>query len=205
MGLLSLRCLGIGFTEVILNTRSDIVAWRDSSCVTLETYDQDLKNWDWCKSCFWYAQVLGTDLTGAVVFWTDLSACAELFWARQYTSRTQLPGFFAISFASNSVWRYQEHIAMVRGIGLPSDRLPEWQVADEWAPLHEFSGEPVPTGVAFPQGNPLAAWAQRVGEIMHAHERRALRNTATFAALIVACSSWMASVVLRVHSGAGCK
>lgn len=122
---------------------------------------------------------------------TDRSTSAELFWARQYMSRTQLPGFFAGSFTSNGVWVYQEHVAMVRGLGLPRERLLEWQAADGWAPLCAFLDKPVPTDIAFPQGNPTTEWAQRVGATMQEHNGRASRNMAIFGTLLIACASWV--------------
>ena len=124
------------------------------------------------------------------------SISAELFWARQYMSRAQLPGFFAGSFASNGVWVYQEHIAMVRGLGLPRERLLEWQAADGWAPLCEFLDKPIPVDLPFPKGNPTTEWAQRVGATMQEHSRKALRNMALFGTLIVACISWLAYVAV---------
>jgi hypothetical protein len=126
----------------------------------------------------------------------DPFASAELFWVRQYMVRTQMPGFFAGSFASNGVWRYQEHVAMVRGLGLPRERLLEWQVADGWVPLCEFLDKPVPAELAFPEGNPTTEWAQRVGAIMQEHNARALGNMAIFAALLVAFVSWVAYLAI---------
>jgi hypothetical protein len=42
--------------KVILNTRSDMAAWYSSFESTIGTFDQDPKNWDWCKSWFWYVK-----------------------------------------------------------------------------------------------------------------------------------------------------
>lgn len=103
-------------------------------------------------------------------------------------SRTQLPGFFRGSFASNGVWVYQEHLAMVRGLGLPRKRFLEWTVADGWEPLCDFLGKEVPLE-AFPQGNPTTEWAERVGATMQEHNRRALRNMSIFVAVLVAFAS----------------
>lgn len=111
-------------------------------------------------------------------------------------SRSQLPGFFGGSFASNGVWVYQEHIAMVRGLGLPRERLLEWQAADGWAPLCEFLDKPGPADVHFPKGNPTTEWMQRVGTTMQEHNKRALRNMAVFGMLIIALTSWLAYVVV---------
>jgi hypothetical protein len=40
--------------KVILNTRSDMGPWFRSFGATIGTFDQDPKNWEWCKSWFWY-------------------------------------------------------------------------------------------------------------------------------------------------------
>lgn len=111
-------------------------------------------------------------------------------------SRSQLPGFFGGSFASNGVWVNQEHIAMVRGLGLPRERLLEWQAADGWAPLCEFLDKPGPADVPFPKGNPTTEWMQRVGTTMQEHNKRALQNMAVFGMLIIALTSWLAYVVV---------
>jgi hypothetical protein len=126
----------------------------------------------------------------------DKSISTELFWPRQYMSRSQLPGFFAGSFASNGVWVYQEHIAMVRGLGLPPNRLLEWQAADGWEPLCEFLNKPVPANMPFPKGNPTTEWMQRVGATMQEHNKRALRNMAVFGTLVVALISWLVYAVV---------
>jgi len=179
--------------KVILNTRSDMPAWHSSFASTIGTFDKDPKNWDWCKSWFWY---VGECANKQYVILADRLISAELFWARQYMSRTQLPGFFAGSFASNGVWVYQEHIAMVRGLGLPRERLLEWQAADGWEPLCEFLDKPVPTDLSFPKGNPTTEWAQRVGATMREHNGRALRNMAVFSALLSVCISWLVYVAV---------
>lgn len=129
----------------------------------------------------------------------DMFVSAELFWARQYMSRSQLPGFFGGSFASNGVWVYQEHAAMVRGLGLPRERLLEWQAADGWVPLCEFLDKPVPADIPFPKGNPTTEWMQRVGATMQEHNKRALRNMAAFVALIIALFSWLAYAFIFAH------
>jgi hypothetical protein len=102
-----------------------------------------------------------------------------------------MPGFFAGSFASNGIWRYQEHVAMIRSLALPRERLLEWQAADGWAPFREFLDKPVPAELACPQGNPTTEWMQRVGATMKEHSTRALRNMAIFVALLVAFVSWV--------------
>ena len=108
-----------------------------------------------------------------------------------------MPGFFAGSFASNGVWVYQEHIAMIRGLGLPRERSLEWQAADGWAPLCEFLGKPAPSDVAFPDGNSTTEWHQRVGATMQEYNRRALRNMAISGAVLVVGVAWLAySIIL---------
>lgn len=112
-------------------------------------------------------------------------------------NRTQMPGFFAGSFACNGVWVYQEHVAMIRGLGLPRERLLEWQAADGWAPLCEFLGKPVPSDVAFPNGNPTTEFQRRVGVIMQEYNRRALRNMVISGAVLFVSVAWLAySVIL---------
>jgi type IV secretory pathway TrbF-like protein len=83
---------------------------------------------------------------------------------------------------------------MVRGLGLPRDRLLEWTAADGWEPLCEFLGKDVPTE-AFPQGNPTTEWVERVGATMQEHNRRAVRNMLVFFAMLIACVSWVGYVV----------
>jgi hypothetical protein len=122
------------------------------------------------------------------------SPSAELFWVRQYTTRTQLPGFFRGSFASSGVWVYQEHLAMVRGLGLPRERLLEWTAADGWGPLCEFLGKDVPLE-AFPQGNPTTEWVERTGAMMRESNRRAVRNMMIFGTVVIAVVSCIAYVV----------
>ena len=102
-----------------------------------------------------------------------------------------MPGFFAGSFASNGVWRYKEHLAMIRGLGLPRERLLEWKAADGWAPLCDFLSKPVPEDVEFPKGNPTAEWQQRVKATMQEHDHRALRNMAVFGTLLIVGVSWI--------------
>jgi len=78
---------------------------------------------------------------------------------------------------------------MVRGLGLPRERLLEWTAADGWEPLCQFLGKDVPLE-AFPQGNPTTEWVERVGAAMQEHNRRASRNMAIFVAVMVAFISW---------------
>jgi hypothetical protein len=140
----------------------------------------------------------GESVLKRVTLLADGFVSAELFWARQFMSRSQLPGFFGGSFTSNGVWVYQEHIAMVRGLGLPSDRLLEWQAADGWAPLCEFLNKPVPADIPFPKGNPTTEWMQRTGATMQKHNTKALRNMAVFATLVASFFSWLAyAIILR--------
>ncbi|KAJ5582946.1 hypothetical protein N7535_001566 [Penicillium sp. DV-2018c] len=91
---------------------------------------------------------------------------------------------FQGSFASNGKWVYQQHVAMIRGLGLPEDRLLQWSVEDGWEPLCRFLGKPVP-GTQFPNGNPPKAWAARIVKTMEAHHRRAVRNMLLFVAVIM--------------------
>ena len=85
---------------------------------------------------------------------------------------------------------------MVRGLGLPPNRLLEWQAADGWEPLCEFLNKPVPANMPFPKGNPTTEWMQRVGATMQEHNKRALRNMAVFGTLVVALISWLVYAVV---------
>jgi len=85
---------------------------------------------------------------------------------------------------------------MIKGLGLPRERLLEWSAIDGWAPLCEYLGKGVPDE-PFPQGNPTTEWAERVGATMKKHNDRALRNMAIFAALLVALVSWAGYAVLN--------
>jgi hypothetical protein len=98
------------------------------------------------------------------------------------------------SFASSGVWVYQEHLAMVRGLGLPRERLLEWTAADGWGPLCEFLGKDVPLE-AFPQGNPTTEWVERTGAMMRESNRRAVRNMMIFGTVVVAAVSCIAYVI----------
>jgi hypothetical protein len=42
--------------KVILNTRSDMAGWYSSFGATIGGFDKDPKNWEWCKSWFWYVE-----------------------------------------------------------------------------------------------------------------------------------------------------
>jgi hypothetical protein len=123
---------------------------------------------------------------------TPLSA--ELFWVRQYTIRTQMPGFFQGSFASNGVRIYQEHLAMVRGLGLPRERLLEWTAADGWGPLCEFLGKEVPLET-FPNGNPKTEFFERTGAMLQRHNRRAVRNMLVFGSVLSVFVAWVGYLV----------
>lgn len=79
---------------------------------------------------------------------------------------------------------------MVRGLGLPSERLLEWSAPDGWEPLCEFLGKPVPDE-PFPNGNPTTEWAQRVGATLMEYNQRAVRNMAITGALVVGLVSWV--------------
>ncbi|KAJ5383977.1 hypothetical protein N7517_001888 [Penicillium concentricum] len=146
--------------KVILNVRQDLDDWYRSMQNTMGYFDKNPIDWDWCKS--WFS--------------------ADLFWIRQTMSRTMMPRFFRGSFQSNGKWVYEQHVAMVRGLGLPEDQLLEWSVEDGWEPLCRFLNKPVP-GMPFPNGNPPKAWAERIAKTMEAHHKRAVRNMLIFGAL----------------------
>lgn len=149
--------------KVILNTRADRDAWYRSMRATMGYYDGGGRvDWDWCKS--WFA--------------------AELFWIRQAMGRTMMPAFFRGSFASNGKWVYEQHVAMVRGLGLGEGRLLEWAVEDGWEPLCAFLGKQVPD-VPFPKGNPPKAWAERIAVTTAGYHAKAVRNMMVFGAVVV--------------------
>jgi hypothetical protein len=154
--------------KVILNTRTDLDAWHRSMQATMGYFDRNPVDWDWCKS--WFA--------------------AELFWIRQAMCRTMMPAFFRGSFASNGKWVYEQHVAMVRGLGLGEERLLEWSVEDGWEPLCRFLGREVP-GVPFPNGNPPRAWAERIAKTTAAYHTKAVRNMMVFGAVVVVVLSFM--------------
>jgi hypothetical protein len=83
---------------------------------------------------------------------------------------------------------------MVRGLGLPRERLLEWTAADGWGPLCEFLGKDVPLE-AFPQGNPTTEWVERTGAMMRESNRRAVRNMMIFGTVVVAAVSCIAYVI----------
>ncbi|KAF9885200.1 hypothetical protein FE257_000651 [Aspergillus nanangensis] len=139
--------------KVILNVRRNRDDWYHSMQQTMGYFDANPVDWDWCKS--WFS--------------------AELFWVRQTMCRTMMPRFFRGSFASNGKWVYEQHVAMIRGLGLPENRLLEWSVEDGWEPLCRFLGKDVPSE-EFPNGNPPKAWAERIARTMESHHRRAVRN-----------------------------
>lgn len=103
------------------------------------------------------------------------SCSAELFWARQFVGRRQIPEFFRGAFASNGLWVYEEHLAMVKGLGLRPDRLLEWSPDDGWKPLCQFLDKEVPED-PFPQGNHSSSFARRLQDEMKEYNDRALRN-----------------------------
>lgn len=80
---------------------------------------------------------------------------------------------------------------MVRGLGLPRERLLEWSASDGWEPLCEFLDKPVPDE-PFPSGNPTTEWAQRVGATMLEYKQRAVRNMVIFGALVAVVVSLVA-------------
>jgi hypothetical protein len=148
--------------KVILNVRRDLDAWYRSMEQTMGYFDANPMDWDWCKSWF----------------------NAELFWIRQTMCRTMMPKFFRGSFRSNGKWVYEQHVALIRGIGLPKERLLEWSVEDGWEPLCDFLGKEVPQS-AFPSGNLPVAWAKRITTTMEIHHKRAVRNMIIFSTLVV--------------------
>ncbi|KAB8223157.1 hypothetical protein BDV33DRAFT_228634 [Aspergillus novoparasiticus] len=148
--------------KVILNTRRDLDGWYKSMQATMGYFDRNPVDWDWCKSWF----------------------CAELFWIRQCMCRTMMRRFFRGSFESNGKWVYEAHVAQIRGLGLPEERLLEWSVEDGWEPLCRFLGKEVPEGVEFPSGNPPKAWAERIARTMEVHHGRAVRNMVLFFAVV---------------------
>ncbi|KAJ5319809.1 hypothetical protein PENANT_c026G05592 [Penicillium antarcticum] len=160
--------------KVILNTRHDLDSWYKSMEQTMGYFDKNPKDWDWLKSWF----------------------NADLFWIRQTMCRTMMPRFFRGSFAANGKWVYQQHVAMVRGIGLPPDRLLEWSVEDGWGPLCEFLNKDVPQE-EFPVGNPPKAWAERIAVTMQGHHERALRNMGIFGAVLVVTALVLGMFILK--------
>ncbi|KAJ5179971.1 hypothetical protein N7492_003181 [Penicillium capsulatum] len=149
--------------RVILNVRKDLDGWYASMRQTMGYFDKNPVDWDWCKSWF----------------------NADLFWVRQTMCRTMMPRFFRGSFYSNGKWVYEQHVAMVRGLGLPEDRLLEWSVEDGWGPLCEFLGKDVPQR-EFPNGNPPKAWAERIGKTMQDQHRHAIQNMFVCGAFLTA-------------------
>lgn len=94
-----------------------------------------------------------------------------------------MPRFFRGSFHANGKWVYEQHVALIKGLGLPNDRLLEWSVEDGWEPLCRFLGKDVPQ-MDFPNGNPPKAWAERIARTMEMHHQRAVRNMLIFGAII---------------------
>jgi hypothetical protein len=129
---------------------------------------------------------------------TDVINSAELFWVRQYMSRTQVPVFFRGSFASDGVWVYEEHIAMIRGLRLPRERFLEWPVEDGWEPICHFLDKPLPIE-PFPQGNPPAEWADRIAVTMREYHKRAVRNMIIVGAMFAGLISWSVVIYMRAN------
>ncbi|CAL5871894.1 uncharacterized protein PFLUO_LOCUS6149 [Penicillium psychrofluorescens] len=148
--------------KVILNVRRDLDGWYHSMQQTMGYFDSNPVDWDWCKS--WFS--------------------AELFWVRQAMCRTMMPRFFRGSFLSNGKWVYDQHVASIRGLGLPDHQFLEWSVDDGWEPLCRFLGKEVPQ-LDFPNGNPPKAWAERIATTMEMHHRRAARNMLVFGGVMV--------------------
>ncbi|KAL3475531.1 hypothetical protein BJX99DRAFT_157738 [Aspergillus californicus] len=158
--------------KIILNTRKDLDAWHKSMQATMGYFDTNPADWDWVKSWF----------------------CAELFWVRQAMCRTMMPTFFRGSFASNGKWVYEQHVAMIRGLGIAPERILEWSVEDGWEPLCAFLGKEIPTE-EFPNGNPPQAWAERIVKTTGEFHARALRNMVLFGAVVVVVSSFFVARV----------
>jgi hypothetical protein len=159
--------------KVILNTRSDLDAWYRSMEQTMGYFDKNPIDWDWCKS--WFS--------------------AELFWVRQTMCRTMMPKFFRDNFASNGKWVYKQHVALIRGLGLPKERLLEWSVEDGWEPLCRFLDTRVPQS-EFPRGNPPKAWAEKIATTMKVYHERAVRNMVICGGIfvgLVSCIAWICS------------
>ncbi|KAL4954352.1 hypothetical protein BDW69DRAFT_194080 [Aspergillus filifer] len=92
--------------------------------------------------------------------------------------------FLPRQFRNNGKWVYEQHVAMIRGLGLPSDRMIEWSVEDGWEPPCAFLGKEVPD-VPFPNGNPPQAWAERIALTTKDYHRKALRNMLIWGAVVV--------------------
>ncbi|KAL4921334.1 hypothetical protein BDW62DRAFT_174481 [Aspergillus aurantiobrunneus] len=166
--------------KVILTTRKDLDAWHKSMQATMGYFDRNPIDWDWCKSWF----------------------CGELFWIRQAMCRTMMPAFFRGRFASNGKWVYEQHVAMVRGLGLSDERMLEWSVEDGWEPLCRFLGREVPD-VPFPNGNRPQAWAERIAVTTADYHVRAVRNMVLFGAVVVGlagyCGGRLRGVLVRLY------
>lgn len=161
--------------KVILNVRRDLDGWYASMQQTMGYFDRNPVDWDWCKS--WFS--------------------ADLFWIRQAMCRTLMPRFFRGSFHSNGKWVYEQHVAMVKGLGLPEDRLLQWSVEDGWEPLCRFLGKEVPQ-LEFPIGNPPKAWSERIAKTMEAHHQRAIRNMLLFTAFLIVIPVVVTAYFLQV-------
>lgn len=161
--------------KVILNVRRDLDGWYASMQQTMGYFDRNPVDWDWCKS--WFS--------------------ADLFWIRQAMCRTLMPRFFRGSFHSNGKWVYEQHVAMVKGLGLPEDRLLQWSVEDGWEPLCRFLGKEVPQ-LEFPDGNPPKAWSERIAKSMEAHHQRAIRNMLLFMAFLIVIPVVVTAYFLQV-------
>lgn len=160
--------------KVILNVRRDLDSWYTSMQQTMGYFDKNPIDWDWFKSWF----------------------NADLFWIRQTMCRTMMPRFFRGSFTTNGKWVYEQHVAMVRGMGLSEDQLLEWSVEDGWEPLCRFLNKEIPQQ-RFPNGNPPKAWAERIANTMQAHHERALRNMFVFGATVVALTVALGAYISR--------
>ena len=114
--------------------------------------------------------------TLAYLLGTHLPRCsAELFWIQECIARNMIPLFFRGSFACNGKWAYRDHVAMIRGLRLPPDRLLEWTVHDGWPPLCEALGREEPDE-PFPKGNTPADYAEKLPRVLQGYDARARQN-----------------------------
>ena len=105
-----------------------------------------------------------------------------------------VPLFFRGSFACNGKWAYEDHVATIRGLGLPPDRFLEWTVKDGWQPLCKFLGRDIPDE-PFPKGNSPVEYAEKLPRVLQDFEARAKRNMMwTSTALVLGLGLFIAIV-----------
>jgi hypothetical protein len=71
----------------------------------------------------------------------------------------------SVSDRDHAIEVFSQHIKEVIS-AIPADRLLVYDVADGWAPLCDFLGEPVPDGQPFPRGNDQASFHRDEGKRM---------------------------------------